>query len=116
MFLGHRGLHRDTRGLGGARGGLCDLGQAEIQNLRVAAFGHKNIRRLNVAMDDPLGVCRVERIGNFDAQGKQRIQLQRTVADDVFERRPVEILHDDERLGVLLPNVVDGADIRMVEC
>src|SRR6266852_9300390 len=33
----------------------------------------------------------------------------------MFQRRSVEILHDDERLAVLLTNVVDSADIRMVE-
>src|ERR1700675_4050736 len=33
----------------------------------------------------------------------------------MFQRCPVKVLHYDERLAVLLPNVVDSADIRMVE-
>ncbi len=115
MLLGYRGIYRHASGLRWAGGGLCDLGQAEIQDLRVLALGHKNIRRLNVAMDDSLGVGRVERVGDLDAQRKQRVQFHGTVADDVFQRRAVEVLHDDEGLAVLLANVVDGADIWMVE-
>src|ERR1700675_737828 len=33
----------------------------------------------------------------------------------MFQRCPVKVLHYDERLAVLLANVVNGADIRMVE-
>ena len=33
----------------------------------------------------------------------------------MFQRRAVEVLHDDVGLAVVLANVVDGADIGMVE-
>src|ERR1700691_3384183 len=66
-------------------------------------------------MDDALRVSRVQRIGNLDAERKQRIQFQRTVADDMFQGRSVQILHDDERLAVPLANVVDGTNIGMIE-
>src|ERR1035441_9932560 len=39
----------------------------------------------------------------------------RTVADQVLQGFTVEVLHGDERLAVLFANVVDGADIGMVE-
>src|SRR5208282_218471 len=74
-----------------------------------------NICRLNVAMDDALGVGRVERIGDLDAERKQCVEFHGTVADEMLQGRAVEVLHDDEGLAVLLANVVDGADIRMVE-
>src|SRR3981081_1874660 len=82
----------------------------------MAALGHKNICRLDVAMDDSLSVRRIEGVGNFDTQRKQRIEFQRAIADTMFQRRAVEVLHDDERLAVLLADIVDGADVRMVEC
>src|ERR1700681_4697275 len=33
----------------------------------------------------------------------------------MFQRRPVEVLHDDEGSAVLLADVINGADIGMVE-
>ena len=42
--------------------------QTEVQNLGMAALGHKNVGRLNVAVDDPFGVSCIERIGNLDGQ------------------------------------------------
>src|SRR5208282_3171617 len=70
---------------------------------------------LNVAMNDALRVRGVERIGNFYAQRKQCVQLHGAIADDVFQGRAVKILHDDVGLAVLLANVVNGADVWMVE-
>jgi len=57
----------------------------------------------------------IERIGNLDAQREHCIELHWTVTDDMFQRGAVEVFHDDIRLAVLLADVVDGADIRMVE-
>ena len=41
--------------------------------------------------------------------------IHRTVADQVLQSVTVEVLHGDERLAVLFANVVDGADVGMVE-
>jgi hypothetical protein len=81
----------------------------------VAALGHKNIRRLDVAMDNSQRVGGIQAISNFDAEREQCLQFHGTVADDVLQRRAVEVLHDDERLAILLADVMNGADIRMVE-
>src|SRR4029077_7747851 len=116
VLLSDRGLHGHTGSLRWPRGGRCDFCQAKIQDLGMTALGRKNICRLNIAMHDPLRVRRIERIGNLDAERKQRLQLHRTVADAMFQRHAIEVLHDDERLAVLVTDVVDGADIRMVEC
>ena len=34
----------------------------------------------------------------------------------MLQRQPVQKLHDDEGLAVLLPDLVDRADIGMVQC
>jgi len=60
-FLGRTGWD-------GAGNNLC---QAEIKNLAVAAtLGDEDVGGLDVPMDDSFGVCRVESIGNLNAQIK----------------------------------------------
>ena len=54
------------------------LGQAEVQNLGVAALGHKDVGWFDVAVNDAGGVGRFKRIGNFDGNGKQRLRFKRT--------------------------------------
>ena len=44
------------------------FGEAEVENFGVAALGDENIRRLDVAVDDALGVRGIERVGNFDGE------------------------------------------------
>src|ERR1700685_4073890 len=34
----------------------------------------------------------------------------------MLQRYPVEKLHNQERMAILLPDLVDGADIGMIEC
>jgi hypothetical protein len=92
-----------------------NLGQAEIKNLGVPTPGYKNVCWLDVPVDDAFGVGGVESVGNLDSKGEQRLQIHRTVADQVLQRLTVEKLHGDERLAIFLTNVVDRADIGMVQ-
>ena len=57
----------------------------------------------------------VQRVGDLDAHVEQRVEAQRTGGEPVLQRRALQILHDDERSPVLLADVVDGADVRMVQ-
>ena len=41
--------------------------------------------------------------------------IQRTVADQGLQRLAVEELHDNERLPFVLPHLVEGADVGMVQ-
>ncbi len=41
--------------------------------------------------------------------------VQRTAGDAVFQGQPLEELHDNESLAVFLVNLVDGADVGMVQ-
>ncbi len=58
-----------------------DFGQAEIENLRVAAKGHEDVCRLDIAMNDALGVSRVEGVGNLNSQIQHRVRRQRPATD-----------------------------------
>src|SRR5208282_396095 len=92
------------------------LGQTEIQNLGVAAFGNKNIGGFDVTMNDPLGVGGVECVRNLDSQRQQGFDFQRTTGNALLQRHPVQKLHRDEWLPVLLVNLEDHADVRMIQC
>ena len=48
------------------RCGRHQLGQAEIQHLGLPALGQKDIRRLEVAMNDSGVVGRFQRVGDLD--------------------------------------------------
>ena len=54
-------------------GATSQLGQAEIEYLRLPTLGHEDIRWLNVAVDDAFGVRGVEPVGNLNRQIQQRV-------------------------------------------
>ena len=81
----------------------------------MAAAGDEQIRRLDVAVDDPGGVRGLERVGDLDRERQQQIGLERAPGDAMLQRRPVEELHDEERAAVLLADVVDGADVGVIQ-
>src|SRR5439155_26509313 len=83
-------------------------------NLR-PAVGHRDVSGLEVAMYDTLRMCGVERVGNLNSQREQRLQFQRLAADHVLQRLPIQELHGDERLPILLSDVKDHAVIGMVQ-
>ena len=57
----------------------------------------------------------IERVGNFDGEPEQRVEFHRTPRDQVLQGHALEILHGDKGLAVFLANVVDGADVGMVQ-
>src|SRR5580698_7921818 len=103
-----------SRNVGDAvlEGELC---QTEVEDFRLPARADKDVRGLDVAVDDSAGVGGVESIGNLNTQLQQLFKLERTAFNLVFEGRAVQILHGDESFAVLLANVIDGADIGMVQ-
>ena len=91
---------------------LC---QPEIKNLGVAALGDEYVRRFDVAVDDAFFVRCVERVSHFYAQLQQQIHRQRLAPDTMLERLPFEMLHHNEVPAVLLPDLVNRADVRMIQ-
>src|ERR1022692_4893884 len=92
-----------------------DLGQPEVENLGVPALGDKNIGRLDVAMNDPLGVRGVERVGNLNGEREDQLSFHRSAGNPMLQRLPVQKLHGDVRLLATLADVVNGADVGMAE-
>jgi len=94
---------------------MGDFSQAEIENLGMAAASDENVSGFDVAMNDALGVCGIESIGNFDSVVEERAEFHGLGSDEVLEGLTVKKLHGDEGAAVLFANVVDGANIGMVE-
>ena len=81
----------------------------------MSAFGHENIGRLDVAVDDAFRLRRIQRVGHFDSEGENRLQRQGNVADPVLERDALQQFHRDEGMPVRFIDVMNRADVGMVQ-
>ena len=91
------------------------LSQTKIEDFRVPAPRHKNICRLDVPVHDSFGMSCIESISDFDGKGQCHIEVHRPSLDGVLQCRSIKELHYDEGLPVLLANVVNGADVGMIQ-
>ena len=92
------------------------FGESEIEDLGVAAFGDEEIRGLDVAMNDSFGMSSIEGVSDFDADIEQTFEFHRPIADAVLQGNALEKFHGDEGFVVVVADVVNGADVRMVQC
>ena len=91
------------------------LGQAEVEHLRMTSLGDKDVGGLDIAVHDSGGMRGIERIRNFDPQPQNLVDFHRPPANPVFQGHPFEELHRDEGMAILFANVVDRADVGMIE-
>jgi hypothetical protein len=81
----------------------------------MATFRHEDICRLDVTMDDALPVRRIERVRYVNSQRQHSFNLYRSRRNPMLQSYPVEKLHGDERLTVLLVDVINRANVRVVQ-
>ena len=81
----------------------------------MCAARDKNICRLDIPVDNSTCMRRVERIRNLDGERQQGLHLHRLIADQMLERCSIQKFHDDEGFAVLLADVINRADIRMIQ-
>jgi len=89
--------------------------QPEIENLRLPSIRHEDVRRFDVSMDDAFRVCRIYSVGDLDAQIGHRFDFQRLASDHVSEGLPLKQFHGDKGSSIGLVNLVDRADVRVVQ-
>jgi hypothetical protein len=57
----------------------------------------------------------IERIPNLNRQGQHALNFKWFACNAVLEGRPVQRLHHDEGVAFVLPDVVNRADVGMIE-
>src|ERR1700722_10039458 len=77
-----------------------DLGDPKVEDFHLASWAEKDVGRLDVAVDDALGVCRLQRIGDLRRDVEQVRQIEPMMAaNHLSQGLAFEKLHDDEVLA-----------------
>jgi len=86
-----------------------------VPNLGVAAVGNEDVGGLDVAVHNAAGMRGIECVGHFDGQVEQALQFERTSVERMLQGAAGQILHHDEQAAFMLANLMDGADVGMVQ-
>ena len=81
----------------------------------MTTLSHEYVCGLDVPVDDAFTVRSVECVGDFDSEHQHCFKLQWTPGNQMLERDAVKKLHDDESFTTLLADVVNRADVRVVQ-
>ena len=115
-LLGGHVVRRAHDGAGGGHLGGAEAGEAEVHDLHLPARLDVDVPRLQVAVDDLLGVGVGEPVADLLHEVELLAEVRDgTRVDDLAEIRPLEQLHGHVDTAVLLPQVEDGDDVGMVE-
>ena len=79
------------------------------------AFRDEDIGRLDIAMDDSLGVRCFKSIGDFNGKRQQGVGVKALRGDHMLHGHAVQVLHGDKSLIAALADFVNGADVGMIE-
>ena len=92
-----------------------ELGQTKIQNFCLPAVHEKDIRGLDVAVHDSLRVRGIETVGDLNANLQQLRYFDGLSFDAMLESFALEQFHGDKGTAFELSDVVDSADVGMIE-
>ena len=81
----------------------------------MAARRHEDIRRLDVAMDDSLRVRGFQCVGHLNGDVQQPAERHRLFGNHLLEGLAFQQLHDDEVLAIMLADVMDRTDGRVIQ-
>jgi hypothetical protein len=66
-------------------------------------------------MEDALGVGGLEPVGHLRRQGEDLVDGKGLFSEALLQAPSLKILHGDEAPAIVLVDVVDGADVRVVQ-
>ena len=67
-------------------------------------------------MNDAFGVGGIQRVGNLDSQFQDVFHRQRLARYAVLQRLTVEKLHRDKRSAIFFADVVNRANVGVIQC
>src|SRR4030095_9169510 len=76
------------------------LGKAEVHHLNLRAKRQHYILRLNVPMNDSVGMRFGQCVSHLDRYVQRFLQAKRFSCNSVRESLPLHVLHDDKTLGI----------------
>src|SRR5260370_9708099 len=94
---------------------IGNLRKAKIKNLSVPTGSDKDVCRLNVTVNNSRGVRGIQSISELGCEQKQTIRLKRSFNHKMLERYALQKFHGDKCLLLFFTNVVNGADVRMIQ-
>ena len=114
-FRGHVTDGSDGSARGRQPGVAPHRGDTEVDEVREIGLGDDDVVRLDIAMQQPLGMCGIQRGADLTDDGHRPRRFHRPVRDHLVEGLPVHEPHVDVEPAVDLPPVVDGNDVRFLE-
>ncbi len=66
-------------------------------------------------MNDPLGVSRIQGVGDLEPEREDPVLLERPSIQELPQGFPLEQFHGDEGAPLVFPDFVNGADVRVVQ-
>ena len=114
------GVSRVSRRFGIGReclpGQAANFRQAEIENLGGASIGDKNVGRFDIAVQNPFFMRRFHTCENVRSHLQELWERQRAFfGNDLAQVLTFEEFHDEERASIFLPDIVQSANVRMIE-
>jgi len=107
--------HRCVRAAVGGRAPVHGLGEAEVDHLDVPGGGQHHVLRLEVAVDDALGVGLGEALHDLDRQLERPVGGERSPGEGGGEGLAAHQLHRDEGRPFGLVDLVDDGEGGMGE-
>ena len=107
-----RGLGHLAAAAGGRHAGRTR--EAEVHELRPVLREH-HVPGLEITMDDSGPMCAIQGVRDLDAELEHLRHRQCTLREPLRESLPVDQLHHQIVGTVLMANVVERADVRVVE-
>ena len=106
---------RDGRARTGSAVALEDFREAEVQELDAPVGRDFDVGGLEVAVDDPLLVRRLERLGDLLRVGERFFEGERAGSEVLREVFALDELHDEKVAPGNFFEGVDGGDSRMIQ-
>ena len=94
---------------------LCQLGEAEVEDLHVAGARQEQVLGLEIAMHDAFFVCGGQAARDLHRDLHGLAHRQRPARKPVAQRLSFEQLGDDVRHSFVAAGVVDRKDVRVVQ-